>query len=511
MQKIEADYNQQWFLPPRVEDWVPEGHPARFIREIVDGMDLEALGFARQLPVEGRPPYANELLLRVWLFGYWERIRSSRKLEKACRRDLAFIWLCGNHAPDHNTLWRFFRDNKKALRVVFKQTVRVAIEMNLVGLVVQAVDGTKLQAACSGSKGFDRKSLETLLGRLDGQIAEIEAMIEKENHQTGTDEPSLPEKLHKREALRARVAEALGKIDDGQTKHCCPTEQDARRMKCDGKNRFGHNAQAMVDGKNQVIVAIDVVNDATDSAQLVPMLKQAVANTGCTTVTTLADGGYASGEQFEAAAQLGCDVLGKLPASSKNPHENPYHASNFSYDESSDTFVCPQGRHLPFLRTRRKWKKSVKVYRSTAVCGNCPVRKQCTKDRHGRTIELQPGRAEIERMRVKLTDEQNQQLLKQRGRIVEPVFAQIKQNDGFRRWTLYGLENVRTQWALLCSTWNLRKIFQTWFMRQGNAPVNAATCLRRRQPQHLFALFGKGCCAPALRSDWFDGAFRLSA
>jgi len=485
MYKIEADYNQQWFLPPCIEDWIPADHPARFIREVVAGMDLSALGFNKQAPVEGRPPYANELLLRIWLFGYWERIRSSRKLEKACGRDLAFIWLCGNNAPDHNTLWRFFRDNKKALRAVFKQTVRVAMDMDLVGLALQAVDGTKIQAACSGRGGFERDSLEALLAKLDDQVAKLEAAIEKENHRAQTEEPSLPEKLQKSEALRDRVAEALRKINEGETRHCSPVEQDARRMKCDGKNRFGHNAQVVVDESDQVIVASDVVGEATDNDQLVPMVEQAAENTGTKSATTLADGGYSGGEHFQAAENGGHTVLAHLPAGSKNKKQHAYHASNFKYDQRRDVFLCPAGRQIPFQRERFKDGKLIRVYRSAQVCRNCPVRANCTKDRHGRTMELRPGTAALERMRRRLTDPAQHELLKKRGRIVEPIFAQIKQNDSFRRWTVYGLDNVRTQWALLCLTWNLRKIYQAWRSRQRPSPRQRRACALRSLLHHL--------------------------
>lgn len=513
MKKIEADYSQQWLLPASVEDWVGESHPARFIREVVSGMDLEGLGFREHVAEEGRPPYSNRLLLRLWLFGYWERIRSSRKLEKACRRDLAFIWLCGNNPPDHNTLWRFFRDNKAALRGVFRRTVKVAIEMDLVGLALQAVDGTKIQAACSGRDRFDRTALAQLLERLNAQIAELEAGIEAENRRESTEEPGLPERLRRREELRARVAEALRSVEVGETRHCQPSEPDARRMKCEGRNRFAHNAQAVVDSQAQVIVASDVVNDAGDCGQLAPMLDEAVANTGSRVPVTLADAGYASAEQFQAAEDRHRQLLAPLPPASADSAVHRYHASQFRYDEAADAFICPEGRSIPFQRERvSRTGTTIRVYRSVRICRDCPVREACTQDRHGRTIDLQPGRAAMERMRLRLRDERNRQLLRRRSCIVEPVFAQIKHNDGFRRWMVRGLDGVRAQWALLCSTWNLRKIYVAWLATRPRKPAAAAAHAPQfvaPPPPRAVQLPAPGGWAPCHRS--FAGVFTRSS
>jgi transposase len=156
-QPIAPDYGQQFLFPPALEDWVATDHPARFLREFVDQLDLAALGFAMPTAVEGRPPYAPSLLLKIWLYGYFQRIRSTRKLEAACRDQLPLLWLSGLITPDHNSLWRFWRDNKQALRGLFKQTVQLALHTGAVGLALQALDGTKIAAACSSPNGWSKE------------------------------------------------------------------------------------------------------------------------------------------------------------------------------------------------------------------------------------------------------------------------------------------------------------------------------------------------------------------
>jgi len=209
--EIRADYEQIDLLPQCLEDWVPRDHPARFIREFVDALDLRALGFVGHESEEGRPPYANDLLLKVWLYGYLGRIRATRQLERACREHLSLIWLTGRHAPDHNTLWRFWAANRKALRGVFRAGVKVAAAQGLVGMICHAVDGTKIRAAASPRTMEHEEDLEKLLARVEASIAEMEKAVEAAEAEEGG-EYRLPERLQQARELRAAIRESLGKM-----------------------------------------------------------------------------------------------------------------------------------------------------------------------------------------------------------------------------------------------------------------------------------------------------------
>lgn len=452
-------------LPPSVEEWVGPEHPARFVREFVAALDLPGLGLDTLDRVEGGVAYEPALLVSAWLYGYLRKVRSTRALESACREEMGFVWLTGNQRPDHNALWRFWKEHRAGLRALFTQSVRVAVEMDLVGLAVQALDGTKIMAVCSGRGSFDKAHLEKLLGRIEAQIGQREQAIERAGDQAGE---ALPADLHKATRLREQVRAALARVGSGEAKHAHPLEPEAARMPCDGRNRFGYNAQAVVDAQAQVVVAAEVTNAPDDHAQLVPMIEQARGECAVSQAapTTLADGGYANSAQLDAARAAGHDVLTALPAPWRDTSD-AYHAAHFCHDASREVVVCPQGRELPLQRVRQRKGRAIQVYRSAAVCRDCPVRAQCTSDRHGRSIEIVPGQAALAALHARWQHACTRELYGLRAPTVEPVFAQIKARMGLRRWSVRGLANTRVQWSLACTSWNLQVIYRHWRRGRG--------------------------------------------
>lgn len=461
-QEIRADYDQMDLLPLRLEDYVERDHPARFIREFVDALDLEELGFRERKSEEGRPPYANDLLLKVWLYGYLSRIRSPREMERACREHLSLLWLTGRHAPDHNTLWRFWAANRKPLRAVFRAGVRVAAAQGLVGMICHAVDGTKIRAVASRRTVEHRKDLEKLLARVEGSIAEMEAAVEAAE-KTEAGEYRLPESLQEAEKLRQAIRESLGKMAEVERDHLHPQEPEARLMPCEGRKDPAYNAQAVADAQAGIIVAQRAVNAESDHHQLVPMLEEVRATVGAVAQETLGDGGYATAEQLGEAQARGYEVLVAPGSESGGAKRGDYDSSKFEYASAEDEVICPQGQRLKFAGVKNKGKRrpAVRSYRCEHYA-QCPVRALCSGRRNGRRIELSPQRAAVMRQREKRRDPAMRALLRQRQAIIEPVFATLKQAMGFRRWTVRGLENVRTQWALLCAALNLKKMYRHW-------------------------------------------------
>jgi len=459
--EIRADYTRQYLMPPSLEDWVPQDHPARFIREYVEALDLKGLGFRERKAKDGRPNYSADLLLKAWLYGYMSRIYSTRKLERACREHVSAIWLTGTNAPDHNTLWRFYKDNKRALRDMFKEGVKIAANAGLVGLALHAVDGTKIKAGVAKSSGWHKNDLERILGKLDESVdaamVEIEAAEEQERG-----EYRLPKELESREALRRKIKDALAKMKEIDREHLHPGDEDARMMKCDGTIEFAYNAQAVVDEKSGLIVGQDALSAEDDHHLLTEMIGEAEKSLGSVAEETVADGGYVNAEELAKAQERGYGVLMPL-----EKEKGEYHSSRFQYDADRDVCICPGGEALRYERTRKgtPHRNEFRVYRCRSY-RTCPNRRQCSLDKRGRSIEISRYHEAIAHQRLKHEDGRKLAMLKRRSCIIEHVFGHIKEEMAFRRFTMSGLENVKTQWALICTAMNMKKLYRWWASKE---------------------------------------------
>jgi Transposase and inactivated derivatives len=375
-------------LPPSLEDWVAAGHPVRFIREVVESLKLRELEFEEPNSEEGGECYAPQLLLSVWLYGYWRRIRSSRKLETACREEMAFIWLSGNTQPDHNTLWRFWAKNQAGIKNLFKRSVQMAMEMGEVDMALAAIDGTKIQALCSGSGLHSRQHNEKLFKKLESQIQELEQQIAQsaDDQQQLERRPVLSEALRDKKRLAQRVREALRRSEQNGQGYVHPQEPDAQRMPMNsGLNRFGYNAQTAVDAKSQIIVASEVVNSPNDKHQLLPMLEAIKTTTGQAPAQTVADAGYSSAAQLQKAAQEGLEVYTQLITQSKAAVD-AYHTRHFRYNRSTDCVECPQGQFLldrPPSVSRNRADETVTINRDFPA-----LREPHRKDRRNASLSL---------------------------------------------------------------------------------------------------------------------------
>jgi transposase len=458
-QLIAPDYGQQFLFPPALEDWVAKDHPVRFLREFVDQLDLAALGFAMPISTEGRPAYAPSLLLKIWLYGYHQQLRSTRKLERACRDQLPLLWLSGMLVPDHNSLWRFWRANRQALRQLFKQSVQLAVQAGLVGLVVQAVDGTKIEAAAAAQGGWSKARMEQLLARLDEELDQIETDLEQEDSAGQAAADRLPKGLEARQALRETIRTGLAQLNQEGRQHYHPQEPQARRMKYQQRRPFAYNAQVVVDQSHGVVVAAAVTQQEDDSHQLVAMAEQARENTGNQNALTLADTKYGTGAQIAQAQRRNLKVLVQ-PAKGGRGKDHPYHAAHFQYDPIRQTVTCPQKQLLDFGGHAMQKGQRIKQYRCHVR--NCPAAALCKDTKGRRVIEIWDHTAAVQTMRKRLEQPLAQRVLKMRGKIVERHFAHIKEQDAFRRWTVKGTENVQTQWALLNLTRNLRVLHRQW-------------------------------------------------
>jgi hypothetical protein len=303
--------------------------------------------------------------------------------------------------------------------------------------------------------------MEKLLAALDKSLEQSELKILAENADLEVPTVRLPAGLAQRQALRDQIQQGLAQLAADQRAHYHPVEPEARRMQLRGQNRFAYNAQAVADAQEGIIVACETTRQENDGGQLAPMIQQARENLGPAAHDTLtvADTGYGAGADLAAGAHKEMNIL-VVPAQGTPARDNPYAAQHFTYDPRAHTVTCPRGHRLDHEGST--FKKGMRAQRFRCHCRDCPVRGQCTKDPKGRQIEVWPHTPAVQVMRARLRQPAAQASLNRRQAIIEPRFAHLKQHDGFRRWTVWGLDNVRTQWSMLCTTLNLRLIYRRW-------------------------------------------------
>jgi len=460
---IRANSHTLFLLPPSLDELVPADHLVRFICKLVDSLDLEALGFQVLKGEFGRPPYAADLFVKAFVWGHAFGVHSRRALERASYENVSLMWLLGWNHPDHSSLARFFRQNKEALRKLFRRVVWVAKRSGLVGQSVYAVDGTKIQSQASTEKAWHRGKLEKEWEALEA-ATEAE-MVAWEAAEEAGERYELPENLRDVGEQQKAIQRAMTELKEVEREHLHPAEREARVMKVRKAGlALAYNAQVVSDAKNQLIVAADVVNDENDSGQLVHMIEEAVENVGGAPEETVADSGYMSGKALSMAEELGYSVV--VAIRKETGEGKKHHRAQFKYDPSRDVVVCPEAKELGFerIKDRGEGREECRLYR----CRNgdiCPHRSECSKDPGGRSISIGPYEGAIERQKEKQQHGDKRGLLARRKVIVEPVFAQIKERMGLRRFLVRGLEAVRAEWALACTAYNLRKLHKHWLAR----------------------------------------------
>jgi transposase len=463
-------------LPPHLEDWVAPDHPVRFVAAFVEDLTDEewtALGIVPGGHPGGAPAYDPTVLLGAWLYGFMSGIRSCRKLATACAEQLPFLWLTGGQRPDHNTLWRFYQRARPGLHTLFKRTVATAATSGLVVWAIQAVDGTTIGGNAAKDRTFDAAGLAKLLDRVDLAIADLEAQNRPDGPPTP---PRLPDELTRAERLRERVRAAREQVRaaDGPQRLNL-TDPDAGLVKGRHGVVAGYNAQAVVARVQlatprqpraraaRLITAADVVPDADDHGQLVPMVERVEAVTGRRIETVLSDGGYHDGATVAACADRGQRVA--MPEAQTKALADPYHKERFAYDPATDTYTCPENKTLTFRGEKARTDRPVtRVYRGeAAVCRDCPAFGGCTKDgRQGRALEVGPYETALRDHRAWMATDEATTLARQRKALIEPVFGVLKEALGARRFLLRGLAGVRAEWTLLVTAFNLRTCVRLW-------------------------------------------------
>lgn len=453
------DRSQTLLFPERLEDYIASENPVRFLDAFVAQQDLKSLGFAKaQCADTGRPAYDPATLLKLYLYGYLHRIRSSRLLEAECHRNVEVIWLTGKQAPDHKTIADFRKVNLKPFQAVHRQFRLLCHKLDLFGAQLVGLDGTKLSGVNSKDANFNEKKLRELIQRADAQLAEYLAALDN------ADAAEPAPRLLSQADLQARIAalrdkrdwhtELLAQLDNEQTQ-ISVTDPDARRMRTRQGSVVGYNAQAVVDHKNKLIVADDVTNQETDLQQLSGMAKDAKANLNAGQLEVVADTGYCTTAQVAQCQEHQITPYVPKADTSANTAQGLFGKSRFIYDPQKDVYICPAGSTLTYRFNTDEKGRELRYYRASD-CKRCALRKQCTRNQANRTITREEDEALMEAMAARL--KANPQIMKLRKQLCEHPFGTIKRFFGYTHFLLKGLVKVRAEWSLMTLVYNLKRV-----------------------------------------------------
>jgi len=462
-----ADRTQTQLLPPCLEDYVPANAPVRFLDAFVETLNLQSLGFTHaQTAATGRPPYHPADLLKLYIYGYLNRIRSSRRLELETQRNLELMWLLRSLRPDFKTIADFRKDNRVAFKGVLKQFNLLCRQLNLFGAELLAIDGSKFKAVNSPRRHYTKQQLAKLNAHIEGRIEKYLGELDSqdtEHTEANASDPSL-EALNKKIAqLRERQQgynAMLEQMKQTQQNEISLTDSDSRWMK---KVGVGYNVQIAVDDKHDLIVEEEVVQAANDLGQLSDMAEAAKETLAVEQVKAVADAGYHEAGQLQACETANIETY--VPDQERTSGQSAngkkvYPKEVFHYDAQTDSYHCPAGEVLPRVYRSMSRGKQRDYYHNVNACRHCKLRKQCTSGAYRQLSRLE-NEVVVERQaqRVKAHPE----IVARRKEIVEHVFGTLR-IWGHDIFLMKGLEKVRCEFSISALCYNLKRVLKlvTW-------------------------------------------------
>jgi transposase len=456
------DRRQATLLPDSLEDYVTEDNPVRVIDVFIDELDLEALGFAGIMPeATGRPAYHPATLLKIYLYGYLNRVQSSRRLERETKRNIELMWLTGRLMPDFKTIADFRCDNGPAIRAACAQFIVLCRQFNLFTRAVVAIDGSKFKAVNNRDKKFTVAKLAKRMEQVEASIARYLVALDHADRQDGdVAEAKIVRLKEKIEGLRRQMQslKAMGKeVEAAPDKQVSLTDPDARSMATSGKGTgiVGYNVQIAVDAEHHLIVAHEVTNSGSDRTQLTAMSRKAREATGYEEVTVLADRGYYNGDEV-----LACEGTGILPVipktqTSGNTKRGLFTVADFIYDAGNDRYTCPAGEHLTRGKVRSDRRDNIDHYRNLTACLTCALKPRCTPDKIKR-VKRWEHEGVLDKMQARL--DRMPEAMTIRRQTVEHPFASLKAWMGSSHFLTRTLQRVQTEMSLQVLAYNMKRM-----------------------------------------------------
>jgi len=449
------DRTQATLFPERIDDYVAEDSPVRVVDVFIDDLDISGLGFRTEPNATGRPSYHPKMMLKLYVYGYLNRVQSSRRLEREAQRNVELMWLTGRLAPDFKTIADFRKDNGEAIRLVCREFVMLCRKLGLLNNTLVAIDGSKFKAVNNRDKNFTRAKMKRRLAEVE---ASIDRYLEKLTEVDATEQDedkgqALQDKITRLREEMARLKKCEVRMLEAPDKQLSLTDPDARSMNSRGTGMVGYNVQSAVDSRHHLIVAHEVTNVGSDRSQLTRMAKHAKEALEVETLDVIADRGYYDGDEIRACEQVGINASLPKPRTSNNKAKGLFDRAAFKYIENDDEYQCPAGERLIYRFTRTERGKEIRRYWSSA-CPQCPMKSQCTTGKYRRVSRWVYERV-LERAQARL--DQQPDAMRTRRAVVEHPFGTIKSWMGATHFQTKTLPRVSTEMSLHVLSYNMKR------------------------------------------------------
>ena len=463
--KESLNRHQQLLFPPSLDEYVDEDNPVRAIDSYVDSIDLAALGiFTSSGSSEGQPAYHPALLLKIYLYGYLNSIRSSRKLEKELIRNVEMMWICAGLTPGYKTIANFRKDNPSVLKQLFRDFVILCRSIDLIDGAVVAIDGAFLRANASKDQLISEKMTRKDMESVDEKIAEYLSSLEYSDSCESKEIAPVVHKQHldRLKKYKSKLNSSLRTLKEHNITQYCKSDPDATLMRKPAHHLMAYNTQIAVDGKYKFIVATDISTKGVDLDQLYPLATQAKEATGNKEIKVAADAGYYNPKEIKRCVDEGIDVYVPIQdKQKKQKDQGKFTRDAFSYDEANDCYHCPNNKVLKRRKTtyENHGIKRFMYSSSNSICKSCSIRSQCLPDN---TPAKRLWRWEHEELitehRTKMQTPKAKTMIKQRAALAEHPFGTIKQNLGWSHFLMRGKTKVAGENALIMLTYNFRRL-----------------------------------------------------
>jgi transposase len=456
-----AERSQAMLLPECVEDYVGPDNPVRVVEAFVEQLDLRTMGFEGSDPqATGRPAYHPSVLLKIYIYGYLNRIQSSRRLEHETQRNVELMWLTGRLMPDFKTIANFRKDNGRAIRQVCRQFIMLCRQLNLFTQALVAIDGSKFKAVNNRDKNFTsakmKRRMAVINESIERYLTAMDTADRAEPEVAALKKGRLQDKI---DALKAQMQELQAidaQMNASPDKQVSLSDPDARSMKNREGGIVGYNVQTAVDTEHHLIVAHEVVTDGVDRDQLAPMAEQARQAIGAEELTVVADRGYFKGEQILECTNAGITPLVPKTLTSNSRAQGRFDKQDFIYVAADDEYRCPAGERAIRRFTTVENGLTIHKYWSSA-CPRCPIRAQCTTGEN-RRIARWEHEAVMEAMQDRL--DRQPDIMRVRRRTVEHPFGTLKLWMGASHFLTRTLKHVRTEMSLHVLAYNLKRVMR---------------------------------------------------